>query len=410
MGDQLFRAGAWAACLAGLLTAAGRPAIAQSLPSRPITVGEHVTISGDVAATMSCAQTPDGGCTSDTGFFNYSQYDLSTIRMLRAGVSAAVDLGDRVAVLGDLRFENLERPRPYGLYLRVRPWKSRPIDIQAGRVPTTFGAAGRRAYSTDNVLIGFPLAYQYLTSLRPDALPARAEDLIRMRGRGWLSSFPIGNQTPEGGLPLADAFHWDTGIQVHGVVSWVEATASVTTGSLAHPLFADDNGARHYSGRIALRPVPGLVVGVSGSRAPYATAAAARAAGFSAADFRQRAVGVDVEYSRDQYLVRFESVASRFTLPTIGEPLDALGAAVEGRYKVTPGLYIAARGDHLGFSTITASAGAAAWEAPVTRWEVGGGYAVRRNAHLRVSWQHNARAGGRVRRLTAVAAQLLYWF
>jgi len=50
------------------------------------------------------------------------------------------------------------------------------------------------------------------------------------------------------------------------------------------------------------------------------------------------------------------------------------------------------------------------WEAPVTRWEVGGGYAVLRNLQLRTTFQHNARDGGRVRKQTALAGQLLYWF
>ena len=36
-----------------------------------------------------------------------------------------------------------------------------------------------------------PLGYQYLTSLRYDALPASADELLNMRGRGWLSSFSI---------------------------------------------------------------------------------------------------------------------------------------------------------------------------------------------------------------------------
>jgi hypothetical protein len=38
-------------------------------------------------------------------------------------------------------------------------------------------------------LIGYPLAYQYLTSLRADSLPLNANELIAMRGRGWLSSY-----------------------------------------------------------------------------------------------------------------------------------------------------------------------------------------------------------------------------
>ena len=41
----------------------------------------------------------------------------------------------------------------------------------------TFGAFARRTYANDNPLIGYPLAYQYLTSLRPDAVPATADAL-----------------------------------------------------------------------------------------------------------------------------------------------------------------------------------------------------------------------------------------
>ena len=44
-----------------------------------------------------------------------------------------------------------------------------------GRVPATFGAFSRNTYGTDNLLIGTPLAYQYLTSLRPDSLPDDAK-------------------------------------------------------------------------------------------------------------------------------------------------------------------------------------------------------------------------------------------
>ena len=62
--------------------------------------------------------------------------------------------------------------------------------------PDLRGVSRRHAYAADNPLIGYPLAYQYLTSLRPDALPASADELLRMRGRGWLSNFSVGNWRP----------------------------------------------------------------------------------------------------------------------------------------------------------------------------------------------------------------------
>ncbi len=96
--------------------------------------------------------------------------------------------------------------------------------------------------------------------------------------------------------------------------------------------------------------------------------------------------------------------------PAIDAPLRALATYVEGRYKVMPGVYVAGRIDHLGFSSVTGSRGPQTWEAPVTRVEVGGGYSIQRNLLLKVSWQYNTRDGGRVTRETLAAAQLVFWF
>jgi hypothetical protein len=75
-----------------------------------------------------------------------------------------------------------------------------------------------------------------------------------------------------------------------------------------------------------------------------------------------------------------------------------------------PGLYAAARVDHLGFSDITGTAGSQSWEAPLSRVEVGGGYYVQRNLVLKLSYQYNTRDGGRQPTLGLPAAQLVYWF
>jgi hypothetical protein len=398
--------------LAALLAWSVLPLAAQDLPSGPLVLANgRVAVSGDVSLTTSCSSSADDtGCSGDTGFFNYSDYENSTLRMARFGVSTSVQIASRLTGLAEIRFENGEAPRPYGLYLRVEPFAHHDFDIQAGRIPSTFGSFARRAYSTDNPLIGYPLAYQYLTSLRSDAVPDTPDDLLRMRARGWLSSFSLGDPTPAAGLPLAEAFRWDTGVQAHGTVGWFEAAVSVSNGSLSNPLFSDHNDGKQFAGRIVARPVAGLVIGASASRAPFVSSSAAAAAHARAADFVQRVLGADVEYSRGHYLVRMETVASTYTLPTIQPHLHATGTLVEGRYKLTPRVHLAARVDHLGFSTIAGSVRTINWDAPVTRWELGGGYALQRNVQLRLSLQHNARDGGRVRSMTALAAQFLYWF
>ena len=393
---------------------------ADILPSRPIVLGNGLaTFSGDVSGTMSCMHADGQTCVDDTGFFNYSDYHHSLLRMVRIDLSGSLRAGEHLSVLGELRAENEGGVRPYALYLRIRPWTTRNFDVQIGRIPPTFGAFARRTYANDNPLIGYPLAYQYLTSLRPDALPANADELLKMRGRGWLANYSVGNLEAYGGVPLVSAFRWDTGVQVHGATELVDVTGAVTVGTLSNPLFNDDNSGRQFAGRVALHPagsLAGLVVGASVAHGPFVSTAAARAAGdTNDTSFAQTAWGADVEYSRDHYLVRAETILSRWTLPIVSQPaladpLSALSTSVEGRYRIRPGLYAAARVDHLGFSEITGTAERNSWDAPVTRVEAGGGLSLQRNLLLKLSVQRDTRDGGRVHAATFTIAQLVYWF
>jgi hypothetical protein len=399
-----------AACLACLASVSRGDA--QTLPSEPISIaGGRVVVSGDVTGTAG---------TTDPGFFNYTDYDHSALRMFRVDVSATVNAGDHFAVLGEVRAENLDGLSPYALFLRVKPWTAHDITIQLGRVPPTFGAFARRTYPADNPLIGYPLGYQYLTSLRADSLPDTADDLLRRRGLGWLDRFKIGNQTFEHGLPLVSAFHWDTGVQMHAATenNIVNGTVAVTAGTLSNPLFHDDNNGLQYAARMEFRPVAGLILGASGARGPFVSALAATAAVGEGHDreFTQTAWGADVEYSRHYMLLRFETIVSEWRLPVVREPaiavpLRAVSTSVEGRYKLAPGLYVAARLDHLGFNDVHGTTATMSWDAPVTRAEAGIGFSIQRNLLLKASHQYNTRDGGPLRRVEPqTAAQIVFWF
>lgn len=400
--------------MAALAVAIAAPVTAQGLGTDPITLaGGRVALGGDFSVVASCAHLPDGaGCGEDQGFFNYSDYNHSTVRIARLAFSAAVRANRQFSFLTEVRSENGERPEPYALYARIRPWPTHAFDLQVGRIPPTFGTFGRRTYASDNLLIGYPLAYQYLTSLRPDAVPADADALLRMRGRGWLSSFTLGNTAPAHGLPLVSASRWDTGIQAHAAASWADASLAVTNGSLGNPRVRDDNAGKQIAGRVSLRPTPGLAIGISGARAPYLTRDLVRAVVRepNSNAFNQTALGIDLEYSRDYYLLRAETIVSHWQLPTLAPALSATGLMVEGRYKLRPGRYVAARVDHLGFSEIVGTTRTAGWDAPLTRIEVGGGYRLQRNLELKMSVQRNVRDDGRVPRLTIASAQIGFWF
>jgi hypothetical protein len=402
--------------LALLLLAVGTPAGAQAqwLPEGPITAARGtVTVAGEVTATF--------GSRDETAFFNYTDYEHNALRMFRLSLSGMWRPAARLAFLTELRSEDVQRVIPYAMYVRVRPWKGHAFDIQAGRIPPVFGAFARRSYGADNPLIGYPLAYQYLTSVRPDAVPFTADDLLAMRARGWRASYPVGVPIPAPGVPLVSAYRWDTGVQASAAARWIEGAIAVTSGTLSNPRVEDDNQGRQVSARVAVKPLVGLAIGASAAYGQFLTTALEHAVAdvTGREGHGQRALGLDAEYSRGYWIVRGELIDSRWGLPglappLIEEPVRARAGFIETRYRLTPRFFAAARADHLTFSRIRGQRRFAGqptpWEAPVTRIEAGGGMYIQRNLTVRAIVQRNWREAGQVRNRTYVSGQLAYWF
>ena len=81
--------------VAAMLAAVAVPCAAQTLPSEPIVLAEgRVTIGGNVSATIA----PE-----DTGYFNYTDYEHSAVRMLQLDFTGSVRLTDHFSVLTDIR-------------------------------------------------------------------------------------------------------------------------------------------------------------------------------------------------------------------------------------------------------------------------------------------------------------------
>lgn len=392
-----------------VLVCAATVANAQDLPSRPLSLaGGRITLGTDLAVGTTPQDDTEGA------WFNYTDYQHNALRMLRLGMTAEVRIADRLSVLTDVRSENGDAVRAYALYVRVRPWRDRPLDIQAGRIPPTFGAFSRRDYGAGNPLIGYPLAYQYLTAVRADALPSTAGDVIRMRARGWRPSYPIGSLESAPGLPLITAFRWDTGAQVRVGGDALNVSAALTNGTLSDPHTRDNNNGKQLATRVQWQPATGLTLGVSAARGAYVADAALAAATLIAgsggtAGSHQQARGFDAEYSRDHWLLRGEAIWNHWQVPTLSQNLAASSLFLEGRYKVIPGLFVASRIDRLTFSALASGAARTTWDAPVTRMESGVGVYLRRNLLGKVAYQHNWRDGGRVRSRGLLAAQLHFW-
>jgi hypothetical protein len=327
----------------------------------------------------------------------------------------------RFAVLTEIRSEDLEQFRPYALYFRVRPWATRSFDVQVGRIPPVFGAYSRHVYGTDNRLIGQPLAYQYLTSLRTDAVPASADELLTMRGRGWRTNYSVGSPAELPGVPIISAYQWDVGIEASANTQRIDAAVALTSGTLSYPRVDDDNDGRQISARLGWKPLVGMVIGGSYAHGEWLNGALRNQLSPVIGDqhFPQEAWGLDAEYSRDYWVIRAELIRSRWRLPqlaapVIDRPLDATAGFVEGRYRLTPRVFAAARYDGLTFSKISGqvlNGGAPqTWDAPVTRVEAGGGFYVQRNLTVTGVVQRNWRDGGRIKNRTYVSGQIAFWF
>jgi hypothetical protein len=385
---------------------------AAQVPDQPFVLADgRVTLAGEVSGVASPRD--------DTAFFNYTDYEHDALRTVRARLLGEWRPATQLAVLGELRAENRDSLEVAALYARWRPWTHHEFDIQIGRVPPVIGAFARHAYGRDNLVIGAPLAYQYLTSLRPDALPATVDDLLRMRARGWRPTFPIGSQAAGPGISLVSAFRWDTGVEAHWRRTWLDLSGALTRGSPAVPVIGETHDGYEWSTRAAVTTAAGLTVGVSAARGPWIDRAVlAMIPDTDRHVSAQTVVGGDLEFGRSRWLVRAEWLRSVFEIPIVASPdprlsLTAWSGFTEARYRWHPRWQLSGRVERLAFGTVrgTLNAGLPTpWDAPVTRVEGVIGFRAARNLEIRTGWQQDWRDAGRVKDRGFPALQAIYWF
>ena len=342
----------------------------------------------------------------DPGYFNHTDYGDDSLRLLRLNLALEVRPSETFSLLAEIRSDNLSVPRPYALYGRIRPWRERAFAIQVGRVPPVFGAFLRRRYEIDNPLIGYPLPYQYPTVLRPDSAPANLDQLFAYRGYGARLRYPIGDTSLGSGLAQVNPIRWDTGVSVNLGSEPVALAVAFTQGTISDPRVDDDNQGKQIAARLGWRPAFGWDVGVSASSGDYVSDEVKDLLAGNR-ESSQRAIGVDAELARGAWILRGEAIWCSWDAPSLDTgPLGTLGFLAEGRYKVAPGLYFAARVSGLRFETISG----VTWDSPVTRFEGGVGYTFHRNLIGKIALQYNTRDAGQVENQWTPAAQLLFWF
>jgi len=357
------------------------------------------------------------GPPDDIAFFNFTDYGSNALRLVRLRLFGEWRPAPRLSFIGEVRIENGREVDLAALYVRWLPLASRSLEIRAGRVPPLVGAFPRRAYGRDNFVLGTPLAFQYVTSLRSDALPSTIDDLLRMRGRGWQPSYPIGSSALAPGVPMVSTADWDTGLEASWRHDGFDASLGFTQGAPAVPVVRDRSRGWQWSGRVSAALKSGLTIGASAAHGAWLdddVAALVAAPGVDARD--QTVAGVEIEYGRGPFLARAEWLASRFSLPLAEHggtefTIGTQSGYVEARYRVAPRADIAMRLDRLTFSPVTGSNGVpTSWDAQVDRVEAVASYRVNRHFDLRAGWQHNWRPAGRVHRRGYPVVAVLFWF
>jgi hypothetical protein len=385
------------------------PAAAAQTPAVAQDGARGVRAGGDFSAAF--------GPRDSEAYFNYTDYEHNALRLARLRLFGEWRVHPSLSFLAEAQTENGDGVEAVAAYARWRPWPTRGLTLQAGRIPTVVGAFARRAYGADNAVIGLPLAYQYLASLRPDALPNTIDDVVRMRGRGWQPFFPVGSQRAAAGIPLLSS-RWDTGVEAGWHGRLLQLSGAITMGAPSVPRLHPTNIGRQWSGRAAVIAAPGLVIGVSGSRGSWINRSVLEMMPADRRESAQCLVGTDVEYGRGRFLLRAEWMHASFDVPFAAgaTPVAHLGASTiftDIRYRIHPRWQIGVRIDHLGFSDVQSVADPArltSWDAPVERVESVLGYRVTRNIDARAGWQYDWRDGGRVQQRGYPVVQLLAWF
>lgn len=358
----------------------------------------------------------------DFGYFNQATYVANSLRLFRLDAQLEYLATRGLSLHADVRSDNLDAPDANGLYLRYRPFSSRAVAIQAGRVPPILGGFARRRYNSDNPLIGYPLAYQYPTLIRSEASVGSIEELVGFRGRGGRLRYPIGEEEVEAGLPMIDALRWDTGVQLHlgeDSVDPVSVQIAVTQGVASDPRVGDNNSGKQISGRVGIRPAFYLTLGGSLAVGDYVSDALIAQLDDVArpsselnrkTDKKQRFGAVDVEFSRGPWQLRSEFIYSSWDSPALGVALSARSVYGELRRTLYPGLHVAARLGRMDYSDVAHDGQQVSWDSPVTRLETGIGYRIQRHWQVKVSYQFNTRDAGRLSRRHLPNFQLYFWW
>ncbi|PWU10381.1 MAG: hypothetical protein C5B50_25625 [Verrucomicrobia bacterium] len=288
--------------------------------------------------------------------------------------------------------------------LRWTPTDDSRLNIQFGKFATAVGGWVQRHDSWQNPLITAPLPYENPTIVSYDDVPTSPADFLYRR------SYP---DDKDSWIPVIWGPVYATGGSIFGSIGKMDYAFEVKNAAISsHPdaWDVDQNYWRYptFSARIGFRPSPAWNHGLSFSDGAYMThdAAAQLPAGKNIGDYRQLTLDYDVSYAFRKWELWAELFLNRFQVPNVGDA-DLGAYYIEAKYKITAGLYAAARWNQEIFGTVhDGSGGWEAWDHDMFRADAALGYRFTRHLQTKLQYSFGHRNGSLQQGEQLVAAQV----
>ena len=277
--------------------------------------------------------------------------------------------------------------------IRVTPWDSVRLTVEAGKFATVVGNWVPRHYSWDNPFINAPLPYENVTGIWDSDAPEDVDELL-----GW-AHVPYEDVTDFSGYddkylrsPVIWGPSYASGFGVSGGFGKFDYAIELKNASLSsRPESWDltrvgfDNPT--FSGRVGVRPNEMWNIGFSGSVGSYFRPEAAMSLppGKGIGDYREILLGQDVSFAWHRFQLWAEVFETRFEVPNVGDA-DVLSYYIEAKYKITSQLFAALRWNQQFFGTVPDEDGDLKWGNDVSRIDAVLGYRFTNYLQVKVQY------------------------
>ena len=345
--------------------------------------------------------------TLDLEIYNFEQpapglidSNIDTLFNPRLTLFLDAQIGSQIYFFAQSRLDRGFDPSDHGAQvrldeyaLRVTPWEDGRFTVQIGKFATVVGNWVPRHLSWDNPFINGPLVYENVTAIQDKY--AAFSPLEFLYGPYYEGKYAFN--------PVIWGPSYASGISVSGQLGKFDYAVEMKNASLSsrpESWYVTENGFENptFSGRFGFRPNEAWNFGLSASEGPYfrREAEPTLPPGRDIDDYREFVLGQDVSFAWRHLQLWAEFYEARFEVPRVGNA-DTFAYYIEAKYKFTPQLFGAIRGNQQLFSTISDGYGHNdRWSPDLGRIDIAAAYRFTPHMQLKLQYgfQHETSSPG----------------